>query len=150
VISNLTRFPRIAAALRIMVLCMVVLGAILFFKRYHKEWRALALNQSRAAYYGSVLPEYPALAAINAIHDGKGVMPVYNYDDYLITIPFVTAYRAYPTVDSMRADLRTKNIGYVFANNKLDTTENSRAFPELQPKKIIAAANGFYVYKLDW
>jgi hypothetical protein len=149
-VQNLKGHPAVATLLRFMVLITVVLGTLLFFKRYFKDWTALAMNQSRDAYYSAVLPEYAVIKTVNALADGKSVMPVYNYSDYLIEAPFVTAYRSYPSIEAMEADLRSKNVGYVFANNRLDTAENAHAFPELAHKEIIASKNGYYLYKLLW
>lgn len=141
-----SRFLRSMTAL--MMLSMVVLGMVLFVKRYHHEWNALITGKTRDAYYSKVIREYTVIAYINGLTDGKTVMPVYNFSDYLINVPYVTAYRTYRNPAEMRADLLARNVGYIFANNRFDTTENRRAFPELMEKTCVAAANGFYVYKL--
>jgi hypothetical protein len=148
--ANLGAYPRIRRMFGAMIAVMVVLGALIFFKRYHREWTALALNSSRDAYYASVLPEYPVVREINRLHDGKAVMPIYNYDDYLIDVPYITAYRTYADGRDMKADCAARNIGYIFANNRLDTTENSAAYPEYPEKRIVFSANGYYLYRLDF
>jgi hypothetical protein len=150
VISQLRDWKLIRFAMIGMVAIIIALGTLLFFKRYHKEWKTLLANKSREAYYMSVLPEYPVIKEINAMTDGKVVMPVYNYSDYLINVPFITIYKSYQSTNEMKQDLAAANVGYIYANNKLDTTENSKAFPELAEKEIIAEKNGFYLYKLTF
>jgi hypothetical protein len=150
VVAHLSFRPLLHRAALLMMLSMIFLGMILFLKRNHREWIALCKNQTRDAYYGAVLKEYPIIRRINSLTDGKTVMPIYNYDDYLIDVPFITAYRTYRNVGEMRADMIAKNIGYIFANNKLDTAENSRAYPGLVEKTCIASENGFYLYRLDF
>jgi hypothetical protein len=147
--ANLGAHPRIRRMFGAMIAVMVVLGALIFFKRYHREWTALALNSSRDDYYASVLPEYPVVREINRRRDGKLVMPIYNYDDYLIDVPYITAYRTYADGRDMKADCAARNIGYIFANNRLDTSENSAAYPEYPEKRIVFSANGYYLYRLD-
>ena len=128
---------------------MVVAGSVLFVKRYHNDWAALATFATRDAYLSSVLPEYPAIRAINSLRNGA-VMPVYNLSNYLIDIPYTAAYRKYANLDEMKKDFEEKNIKYVFGNNTLDTTGNGDPFPEIKDKKLIAAENGFYVYRVPW
>jgi hypothetical protein len=149
-IDNLHTYPRIRALPRAMVPIMVLLGSLLFVKRYHHDWRALLTLQSRDAYYRAVLPEYPVIERINQLTDGRAVMPIYNYDDYLIHTPLITAYRTYANADAMKQDLRAKDIGYIFANNKLDTTDNANAFPEIAEKERIFGEKGFYLYRLKF
>lgn len=149
-IECLGGFPRIRLVMRAMVVIMVLLGSLLFVKRYHQDWRALLTMQSRDAYYRAVLPEYAAIEAINRLSDGKTVMPIYNYDDYLINAPLLTAYRTYANPEEMKRDLRAKGVGYIFSNNKLDTTDNSNAYPEIAEKERIFGENGFYLYRLTF
>ncbi|MBN2037741.1 MAG: hypothetical protein JW768_13450 [Chitinispirillaceae bacterium] len=134
--------------LAVMTGIMIALSVLLFLKRYHREWIAFATNASRDAYYTALVPEYPVIRRINGIADGRLVMPVYNYGEYLIDVPYITAYRSYPNADEMRRDLREKNIGYIFANDKFDTLSNQNPFPQIRNKKFVMARNGFYLYEL--
>jgi Dolichyl-phosphate-mannose-protein mannosyltransferase len=149
-VSQMKAYPAARRMCNAFVIVMVVCGMALFVKRYHKEWKALATNMPRDAYYASVLPEYPVIKAINALHDGSVVMPVYNFSNYLIDVPYVAAYRKYGSLADMKADLREKNIRYVFANDKLDTTGNRNPLPEITDKECVAGANGFYLFKIRW
>jgi hypothetical protein len=148
VIASLAAMPRIRKLLMFMTVSLVILGTLLFVKRYHRDWIAHLTLQNRHEYLRSVLPEYPVIEQINALGDSTVVMPIYNYTDYLIDIPYITAYRKYETVDAMKKDLKAKRIGYIFANNKLDLAENARAFPKLTEKECVASENGYYLYKL--
>lgn len=149
-ISRLQDLALTRRMLTVMVVIMVVFGMALFAKRYYKDWKALALNQTREAYYASVLPEYPVIAAINTLHDGATVMAVYNYANYLIDVPYIAAYRSYSSVEETMDDFRAKNIRYIFANDKLDTLANSDPFPQITNKQCVASANGFYLFKVAW
>ena len=126
----------------------VVLGMALFWKRYNREWKALMTLASRDAYYGAVIPEYPVIRRINRISDGRKVMPAYNFSDYLIDVPYLTAYRHYGTVGEMKADLKARGVGYLFANNRLRPEENAGAFGDLDCKRIAAESNGFYLFEV--
>jgi hypothetical protein len=149
-VSRLADHPNVKRMLAMAVICMVALGAVLFFKRYHAEWKALATMQSRDAYYASVLPEYPVIRAVNAIRDGSTVMATYNYVNYLIDVPYIAAYRRYASDEGAIADFRQRNIRYIFANDKFDTLANRNAFPPSLPKQCVASANGYYLFKLLW
>jgi hypothetical protein len=149
-VSRLTLFPRIRRMLVFFTVVMVLGGMALFAKRYYREWEALAENMPRDAYYSSVLPEYPVIRAINALRDGATVMPVYNYSNYLINVPYVAAYRNYSSVEELHADFKKKNIRYIFANDKLDTAANRNAFAQITEKQCVASANGFYLFKVAW
>jgi hypothetical protein len=148
-VSRMSKRPVSKALLSAMIACMVVLGAALFFKRYHKDWTALATNEPREAYLASVLPEYPAIRVVNSLRGGT-VMPVYNFSNYLIDVPYVAAYRRYAGPEDMMRDFKEKNIRYVFGNNVLDTVENSNPFPDIKDKRLIFSRNGFYVYRVEW
>jgi hypothetical protein len=149
-ISRLSEHPSVKRMLLIMVVIMVACGMALFAKRYHKDWKAIAFNLPRDAYLASVLPEYPVIRAINSLRDGTTVMPVYNYSNYLITVPYITAYRGYTSDEEMMADFKDKNIRYIFANDKLDTVANRDPFPQIKAKQCVASANGFYLFKVVW
>jgi 4-amino-4-deoxy-L-arabinose transferase-like glycosyltransferase len=149
-VSRLADHPRVRNLLVMAVVCMVALGAALFIKRYHAEWKALAAMESRDAYYSSVLPEYPVIRAVNAIRDGSTVMATYNYVNYLIDVPYIAAYRHYASDDEAIADIRQKNIRYIFANDKFDTLANRNVFPPSLPTQCVASANGYYLFKLLW
>jgi hypothetical protein len=148
-VSQMSKRRVAGAMLTAMTVCMVALGSVLFVKRYHKDWVALATFASRDAYLSSVLPEYPVIRVINSLRNGA-VMPVYNFSNYLIDIPYVAAYRKYNGLDNIMKDFKEKNIKYVFGNNTLDTTGNGDPFPEIKDKKLIASQNGFYVYRVEW
>jgi len=147
-ISQLSEYPRLKKMLQTMVVVMVLLGTALFAKRYHHEWKAIATNMSRDAYMASVLPEYSVIQAVNSLKDNAVVMPIYNFSNYLIDVPYITAYRNYATVQELKKDFQEKNIRYIFANNTLDTSANANAFPQIDNKKCIASANGFYLFKV--
>jgi hypothetical protein len=141
--------PKVNTLLKVPVFCMVVLGSLIFFKRYHKDWLALVTCMTKDRYLTAVLPEYPVIQTINRLQGEKVIMPVYNYSDYLIDRPYITAYRRYASVEDMTADFREKNIGYIFANDKLDLSANRDAFPEYPGKEAIDSTNGFYLFKLS-
>jgi hypothetical protein len=147
-ISRLRNWPAIRRLLSVMVVLMVVLGMALFAKRYYREWKALALNLPRDAYYASVLPEWPVIRAMNSQKDGATVMAVYNYSNYLITVPYIAAYRPYSSAADAMADFSARNIRYIFANDKLDTLANRDPFPEIQGKQCIASANGYRLFRV--
>ena len=149
IITRLSTRSRLGRLTSIMMAIMVALGTVLFFKRYHREWIAILTNQSRDEYYCATLPEYPVIKRINALTDGKSVMSLYNYSDYLIEVPSIAPYRSYRNPEEMRADLCAKKVGYIFANDKLDTSANSHAFPELPGKTCIMSLNGFRLFRLD-
>jgi hypothetical protein len=141
--------PGISRLLNLMIICIVCLGSLIFFKRYSKDWVALITQKSRDAYLCSILPEYPVIQQINRLGGGKGVMPVYNFSNYYIDIPYVAAYRGYASEQELLLDLREKHIGYVFGNNTLDTAENKSAFAMLTAKTCIYSKNGFYLFKVQ-
>jgi len=70
-------------------------------------------------------------------------MPVYNFSNYLLDVPYVVSYRSYPDLNEMKRDFTEKNIRYVFGNNTLDTAENRNPFPQIKEKELVAAKNGF-------
>jgi hypothetical protein len=149
-LSQLTGHPAVRRMCSVFVIIMVVFGMALFAKRYYKDWKAIATNMPRDAYLASVLPEYPVIKAINSLRGGASVMPVYNFSNYLIDVPYVAAYRTYGSLSDLKADLREKNIRYIFANDKLDTCNNKNPFPEITDKVCVAAANGYYLFKVPW
>ncbi len=148
-ISRLSELPKIKRMLQIMVVVMVFLGATLFVKRYNREWKALFTNMPRDAYLSSVLPEYPVILSINSLSDKATVMPIYNFSNYYLDVPYIAAYRNYASVQEMKKDFMEKNIRYIFANDKLDTAANAGAFPQILKKQCIAKRNGFYLFKID-
>jgi hypothetical protein len=149
-VSQLTHFPAIKRMCTVFIVIMVVCGMALFAKRYFKDWKALMTNMPRDAYFASVLPEYPVIKAMHSLDGGGVVMPVFNFSNYLIDVPYVAAYRKYGSLADLKADLREKNIRYIFANDKLDTCNNRNPFPEITDKQCVAAANGYYLFKLPW
>jgi 4-amino-4-deoxy-L-arabinose transferase-like glycosyltransferase len=148
-VIKLGAFPKVQKMLYVMMTIVICLGSMLFIKRYHKEWVALLTFQSRDEYYRSVLPEYPVIETINSLPEGTVVMPVYNYTDYLLEVPYITAHRLHSTPDEMKNDFREKNIGYIFANDKLDPSKNRTTFGEVTDKVCIDSTNGYYLFKLD-
>lgn len=149
-LSRLTAHPSVRKMLVFFTIAMVIAGMALFAKRYYREWEALAKNMPRDAYYASVLPEYAVIKVVNSLDDGATVMPVYNYSNYLINVPYVAAYREYRTAAEMKEDFREKNIRYIFANDKFDTLANRDPFPGMGEKQRLASANGFYLFKVAW
>jgi hypothetical protein len=107
-----------------LVTVSVLFGGAVFIKRYNKEWTALIKQKSRDQYYLSVLPEYDVIRKINSLGSDKKVLLAYNFSEYLIDIPYIAAYRRYESPQEMIDDLKSKNVGYIFANNKFDSLEN--------------------------
>jgi 4-amino-4-deoxy-L-arabinose transferase-like glycosyltransferase len=149
-VSRLSNKSAVRRILVMMVACMISLGGVLFVKRYYRDWLALATMAPRDTYLASVLPEYAVIHEINSIRDGATVMPVYNFSNYLLDVPYVVSYRSYPDLNEMKRDFTEKNIRYVFGNNTLDTAENRNPFPQIKEKELVAAKNGFYVYRVLW
>jgi hypothetical protein len=134
--------------LTVLVSIQICLGSILLVKRYHKDWIALLTLKSRDDYYSSILPEYSAIKYINSLPDTATVMTLFNYDNYLIRKPFISAYRRYTSKNDLRQDLNKYSISYIFANNVLDTATNSTFFSNFDISTNVFSANGFYVYKI--
>ncbi len=132
-----------------LVLIIITTNGLVFFKRYNREWIAHALQRNRSEYLHSVLPEYAVIEKINSLPDDSVVMPVYNFSEYLIDIPYINSYRSYDSTKDMLRDLKEKNIGYIFGNNTLDTAENKNPFPQISNKELIFEANGFTLFRLD-
>ena len=123
-------------------------GAV-FIKRYNKEWIALIKQKSRDEYYLSVLPEYGAIQKINSLGSDKKVLLEYNFSEYLIDIPYIVAYRRYESPCEMINDLNSKNVGYIFANNKFDSLENRISYGEIKEyMEPLYNANGFYLFRI--
>jgi 4-amino-4-deoxy-L-arabinose transferase-like glycosyltransferase len=133
----------------LMLSCHIALGSLLFFKRYHKDWKALLTMTSRDKYYESILLEYPVIKKINSIRDSSIVMPVYNFSNYLLDVPYIAAYKRYSNVEELKNDLKEKKVKYLFGNNVLDTAENKNVFPELKEKQLVYSKNGFYLFKIS-
>ncbi len=148
-VNQLGNYPKTQKILHIMIICLVCLGSLIFIKRYNKEWVAFLTFQSRDQYYNKILPEYAVISTINKLPKDKVVMPIYNYCDYLINVPYLTACRKYSSPEDMKSDFREKNIGYIFANDKLDTSKNRNTFSELTNKFCIDSTNGFYLFRLS-
>ena len=148
-VKQLCDYPKTQKILQLMVICSIFLGSLIFIKRYHKEWIAFLLFQSRDQYYNRILPEYAVITTINKLPKDKVVMPIYNYSDYLLDAPYITAYRRYKSLNDMKEDFKEKNIGYIFANDKLDTSKNRDTFSELTGKVCIDSTNGFYLFRLS-
>ena len=148
-VNQFSNYPNTQKVLRFIIICVVCLGSLLFIKRYHKEWIAFLTFQSRDAYYNKILPEYAVISTINKLPGNKVVMPLFNYSDYLLDVPYLTAYRRYDSLEEIKRDFKQKNIGYVFANDKLDISKNRNTFPELTGKVCIDSTNGFYLFKLS-
>lgn len=135
--------------LSVSVIVSVLFGGAVFIKRYNKEWMALLKQNSRDEYYLSVLPEYDVIQKINSLGSDKKVLLAYNFSEYLIDIPYVTAYRKYESPREMIDDLSSKSVGYIFANNKFDTLENRISYSEIREyMEPLYNANGFYLYRL--
>jgi hypothetical protein len=135
--------------LYMLVIVSVFFGGAIFFKRYNREWTALIKQKSRDEYYLSVLPEYDVIQKINRLGSDKKVLLAYNFSEYLIEIPYIVAYRRYESPREMIDDLNRKNVGYIFANNKIDTLENRFSYGEIREyMKPIYNANGFYLFEL--
>lgn len=147
-VEQLSTYPQIRKILLFIIICIVSLGALLFMKRYNKEWLALLKLQSRDQYYSNVLPEYAVISTINKLSGDKVVMPLYNYSDYLLNVPYITLYKRYNTLKEMKKDFRDKNIGYIFANDKLDIANNRNTFPNFTEKVCIDSTHGFRLFKL--
>jgi|GEM_PF-2363264 len=147
-VRSMKQYPAAQKIVWCMIICMICMGSVLFIKRYHKEWLAFLTLQTRDEYYSRILPEYAVIKTINRLPENTVVMPLYNYSDYLLERPYITAYRQYASAEEMKKDFRQKNIGYIFANDKLDTSKNRNAFPEFTEKEIVDSANGFYLFKL--
>ncbi|MDD5676031.1 MAG: glycosyltransferase family 39 protein, partial [Chitinivibrionales bacterium] len=147
VLFRVSARPLLHKTLMLMTIGMIALGMVLFLKRNHNEWKALARLESRDAYYARVVPEYPVVKQLNGIADGSVIMPIYNYGNYLINVPYITTYRRYGSGAEMLGDLKEKHIGYIFANDVLDTSDNAKVFPEI-PTKCIGQKNGYYLYKV--
>ena len=147
-VRSMKEYPAAQKILWCMITCMICMGSAIFIKRYHKDWIALLTMQTRHEYLAAALPEYPVIQRINALPGDKAVMPIYNYSDYLLNVPYITAYRHYISLDDMKTDFRQKNIGYIFANDKLDPSKNRNTFPEFTEKEIVDSTNGFYLFKL--
>jgi hypothetical protein len=142
-------FPRLKTLMKMMIVCTVCIGSLIFLKRYHKDWIAVLTLKSRDEYLESVLPEYPAVRFLNGLTDGKAVMPVYNFSNYHLDIPYIAAYRHYSSEQEILTDFREKNIGYIFANNTLNPEGNKNAFSGFSGKECVFEKNGFYVFKVD-
>ncbi len=145
-IEHLNQHKKTQRMLYVFVFISVFLGTILFIKRYHKEWIAHITFQSRDSYYHAILPEYPVIAKINQLDDDKVVIPIYNYSDYLLSKPYITAHRRYASRKDILEDFKSKNIRYIFANNKLDIKDNRGVFPEIPEKQCLFTKNEYYLY----
>jgi hypothetical protein len=135
--------------LAVLVSIQILCGSILLLKRYHKDWIALLTMKSKDDYYTSILPEFPAIKYINSLPDTATVMTLFNYDNYLIRKPFISAYRHYTSQQDFQNDLKTYSISYIFANNVLDTSANCNTFSDFDISTMVFSANGFYVYKVS-
>lgn len=129
------------------VVLTVGLNTLVLIKRYHKDWLAIIFQKSRDEYLLSILPEYEVIKKINSLSDDKTVMPIYNFSEYLIKKSVITAHKKYDNSIELREDIKKFNIGYIFANNVLDTSENSSSYPFIS-KTLLFQANGFYLYKV--
>jgi 4-amino-4-deoxy-L-arabinose transferase-like glycosyltransferase len=134
--------------LLLLIAAQVSLGSILLVKKYHKDWIALLTLKNKNLYYESILPEYPAINYINDLQSSSKVMTIFNFDNYLIKKPYISAYRHYTCRNELIEDLKKHSITHIFANNVLDTTTNATIFPELVDKKIVFSKNGFYVFEI--
>lgn len=147
-LSHLT-FHNTRRILSMLVTVSVLFGGAVFIKRYNKEWTALIKQKSRDQYYLSVLPEYDVIRKINSLGSDKKVLLAYNFSEYLIDIPYIAAYRRYESPQEMIDDLKSKNVGYIFANNKFDSLENRISYGEIREyMEPIYNANGFYLFRL--
>lgn len=134
----------------LLIIVPTLLNCLIFLKRYHKEWIAFLTLKNRDKYLQATLPEYEVCKKINKLNDNKKILLAYNFSQYLIDKPHIVAYKKYDDTLEMIKDLNSINIGYIFANNKLDTLENKRSFSQLKEyMEPIYSANGFYLYKLS-
>ncbi len=147
-VSQLNSYLKIQKLLRLIIICVICIGSLIFIKRYHKEWIAFLTFQARDEYYSKALPEYNVINTINKLPKDRVVMPIYNYSDYLLDVPYITAYKRYNSIGEMKKDFKEKNIGYIFANDKLDPSKNRDTYPEVTEKECIDSTNGFYLFKL--
>lgn len=133
--------------LTLLIILQVGAGVLLLIKRYHKDWLALMTMKNRDQYYESILPQWPAIRYVNNLPDGSRVMTVFNYDNYLVDTPYVTAVCS----DSagLMKFINEESISHIYANDVLDTTSNGNAFPVIENKRVVFSRNGFYVYALD-
>ncbi len=127
----------------------ISLGSLLLIKRYHKDWIALLTLKNSTEYYESILPEYPAISYINNLPSGSKIMTIYNFDNYLIKKPYISAYRHYTDRSELIEDIKKYSITHIFSNNVLDTTGNAIIYPELYTKKVVFSKNGFYVFEIE-
>ncbi|HEX2958106.1 MAG TPA: hypothetical protein VHO70_14830 [Chitinispirillaceae bacterium] len=134
----------------ILIAAQISLGSILLVKRYHKDWIALLTLKTRDDYYESILMEYPAIKFINNLQSRSVIMTMYNFDNYLIKKPYISAYRHYTDKKDLDEDLTKHSITHIFANNVLDTTRNATVYPELDNKKVVFSKNGFYVFEIGY
>lgn len=144
-----THYPKVHTLLSILITVQILCGAVLLVKRYHKDWIAILMNKSRDEYYQSILPQYPAIRFINESKDHNPVMTIYNYDNYLLKKPYISAPGKYHSREQLLDDLRRYSIGYIYANDVFDTLSNRNAFPELENKQVVFCKNGFYVFKIQ-
>lgn len=129
------------------VIVSISINVIVFIKRYHQDWIALLRQSNRNEYISSILPEYDVIMRINQLSDNQVVMPVYNFSEYLIDKNYITAFKKYSSKEVFLKDMEKYNIGYVFANNVLDTSENINPYPFID-KELVFNSNGFYLYKI--
>ena len=148
-VNQLGNYPKVKRILQVIIIGTVCLGSLIFIKRYNKEWLAFLTFQSRDQYFNRILPEYAVITTINRLPKDKVVMPIYNYSDYLLEVPYITAYKRYNSIGEMKEDFKNKNIGYIFSNDKLDVSRNRETFPDLTNKVCIDSTNGFYLFKLS-
>jgi hypothetical protein len=132
----------------LIIALQISFGSLLLVKRYHKDWIALLTSKSSTDYYESILPEYPAINYINNLQTGPKIMTLYNFDNYLVKKPYITAFRHYTNRGDLIEDIRKYGITHIFANNVLDTTGNATVYPELDTKNTVFSKNGFYVFEI--
>ncbi|KMQ50979.1 hypothetical protein CHISP_2121 [Chitinispirillum alkaliphilum] len=142
------RYIYVKNVLNFCVIVSILLGGGIFFKRYNKDWIALLTIKSRNEYYSLQLPEYDVIQKINSLTTNKKVLLAYNFSEYLIDLPYIVAYKKYNDSEEMVFDLKSNNVGYIFANNKFDTLENQSSFSEINEYiKPIYNSKGFYLFR---
>ena len=143
------RYHCIGVTIMVMMGIQAACGGLLLVKRYHRDWVALLTRKNRVEYYGSILPQYPAIRYVNNLPRGTKVFTTFNYDNYLINKPYMAGYRSYATSEAFTDDLRRFRVTHVLANNLFDTASNRTALDLPETTITVFSKNGIYVYQLD-
>jgi hypothetical protein len=150
IVSDLRRaWPVAGRIVTALLLLQIAFGTLLLVKRYHRDWIALVQLKSRTGYYESILPQYPAINYVNNLPQGAKVLTIFNYDNYLVTIPYIAAYRSWNNRDTLLADLARYRITHILANNVFDTASNRTAFGVFDEQQLVFSRNGFRVFAVE-